>query len=386
MNQSPRLSLPYLQDNQLKKHVSLNDALAMLDGLCQMVIDGGPVVSLPDTPTEGQCVLISDAPSAELAAHAGHLAIRDAGGWVFRQPATGWRAWHRGQGELQVFDGNAFVSIRPETLDTLGIGTPPSSGNTLTVSGSDTLFTHAGSDHRLTINKSDMGSSAALQFKIGFDAAAEIGLVGDDRLKVRTRAPGGAFSDAISIDRDTGHVGIAAAPTERLRVADGFARLGLHMINCNEVPGTAAMEIGHFATGDRHTYFDFRSSDHWSDFDARVIRRAGKDGAFVLETRGKGGIELAVQHSGPVTITTSNTERMRVTDEGKVGIGTSNPTVALQVEGLGRLSVLTPGSLPAPGAAGPGAFAIVQSPSFGTTLAICDGAAWHRFDSLVAVQ
>jgi hypothetical protein len=73
--------------------------------------------------------------------------------------------------------------------------------------------------------------------------------------------------------------------------------------------------------------------------DANLYLSRPTDSTFILATSEgcSGGINvLARGNTGPVRIGTNNTERMRITPAGNVGIGTSTPTDKLEISGTTR--------------------------------------------------
>lgn len=76
----------------------------------------------------------------------------------------------------------------------------------LAVAAEASLLSHEGADHRLKINKAGPAQTASLLFQNGFSGRAEIGLAGDDRLRVKVSADGTGWADAIVIDEASGLV------------------------------------------------------------------------------------------------------------------------------------------------------------------------------------
>ena len=67
-----------------------------------------------------------------------------------------------------------------------------------------TLLTHAGSDHRLKVNKAADTDTASLLFQSDFTGHAEMGLTGGTDFALRVSADGTTFTDALSADAATG--------------------------------------------------------------------------------------------------------------------------------------------------------------------------------------
>ena len=135
----------------------------------------------------------------------------------------------------------------------------------------------------------------------------------------------------------SGGVGIGTtAPSALLHVA-GNMNLG--------AAGTADAEfnIGVGATGNRNAYIDLIGDTTYSDYGLRLLRaNGGANGDSFLTHRGTGTLYLKCEDGGSIGFGTNNTERLRITSAGLVGIGTSSPGAALDVQGNIRLSASNP--------------------------------------------
>lgn len=108
MTLSPNLSLPLLMAAQSQKHVTVNEALSLLDGVCQLSITEIGVDVPPPAPLPGQVWAVGPAPTGEWTGQGGRLALAVNGGWLFVAPQAGWRAWVASTGCLAVHDGNEW--------------------------------------------------------------------------------------------------------------------------------------------------------------------------------------------------------------------------------------------------------------------------------------
>lgn len=132
------------------------------------------------------------------------------GAWAFLDPREGWRAWGLAESALRVWRGTAWEPMPLDELAGLGIGTSHDGTNRLAVVSPATLFSHAGSDHRLKINKAAAGDTAALLFQTGWAGRAELGLTGNDDFSLKVSADGGTWSEALKVSRGSGAADLAA--------------------------------------------------------------------------------------------------------------------------------------------------------------------------------
>ncbi len=204
------LGLPYLLPNQAQKHVTMNEALERLDATVQITLNDDDVSAPPENPADGLRLLVGATPTGIFSEHAGKIAAFNSGSWIFIRPMLGWLAWFVADASLKVFDGTVWQPISAgasgaaDQLARLGINTAPDDNNQLTVRGEASLFNHADSDHRLTINKAEAADTASLVLQTGFEGHAEIGLTGNDDLSVRVRESGADWTTALDISSDTG--------------------------------------------------------------------------------------------------------------------------------------------------------------------------------------
>ena len=102
---SPRFRLPLLFAGQSQKEFFVNEAHALTDALLHPAIEG-EADTPPSAPVEGECWLVGDAPTGAWENHAGKLASRQAGGWMFVPPRNGLRALDLATGqEIRYRDG-----------------------------------------------------------------------------------------------------------------------------------------------------------------------------------------------------------------------------------------------------------------------------------------
>lgn len=203
---SPILALPFLLPSQAQKHVTHNEALRRLDLVVQLRVSGFDATTPPEAPDEGEMHALGADPVAAWAGQAHALAAWLDGTWHFLAPQEGWRAWGKSEQQLRIWTGSAWV-LPPallENLPGLGIGTTPDDTNRLAVAADATLLSHAGSDHRLKINKDGDADTASLLFQSGWTGHAEMGLSGDTDFTIRVSGDGSAWSDAIRFDATTG--------------------------------------------------------------------------------------------------------------------------------------------------------------------------------------
>lgn len=221
---TPNIGMPYLMPAQAQKHVTHNEALQRLDTVTQLVL-----VALlsepPEEPEEGQCFAVAtDAGGAWLGME-GRLAIWLDEAWQFIVPREGWRAYLTSEEDLRIFrDGEWTPLSLPASgsFSMLGVNTTADGTNRLAVSSPASLFTHAGGDHRMVVNKQAEGNTAALLFQTNWQGRAEIGLTGSDTLAFKVSPDGASWATALEV-QPTGVVKLPGRP-----VAQAALTVGLH--------------------------------------------------------------------------------------------------------------------------------------------------------------
>lgn len=108
MASTANLGLPLLQPAQAQKHVTVNEAIARLDGMCQTTLVSISSVAPPGVAAEGAVYGVPSGAVGDWAAHVGEVAIFSNGGWVFLTPRSGWRAYVSDAGASAVHDGTEW--------------------------------------------------------------------------------------------------------------------------------------------------------------------------------------------------------------------------------------------------------------------------------------
>ncbi len=105
------LALPLMEAAQAQKHVTHNEALALLDGLVQLAVKSRVLATPPATPVEGDRYLVPAAPTGVWVGHGGQIAVLLAGVWRYTTPREGWTLWVDNENLFLAFDGSAWVSV-----------------------------------------------------------------------------------------------------------------------------------------------------------------------------------------------------------------------------------------------------------------------------------
>ena len=137
---------------------------------------------------------------------------------------------------------------------------------------------------------------------------------------------------------NAGPVILATADTERMRI-NTSGNVGIGTTNPADkldVYGLAyfrGIEVGKSGqTGNRYAGIDFTGDDTYTDFGLRIIRdNVGANANNTIHTRGTGQLALFTQEAGPIVMSTTSTERLRIDSSGNVGIGTVSPVSKLHV-------------------------------------------------------
>lgn len=108
MSDTNQLGLPLLQPAQAQKHITVNAALARLDGLVNLTLVSRSLATPPAVVVDGAAYGVPAGAVNDWAGQDGKIAIGTNGGWDFAIPRRGWRALILDEGAAAVHDGSAW--------------------------------------------------------------------------------------------------------------------------------------------------------------------------------------------------------------------------------------------------------------------------------------
>ncbi|MEL6586203.1 MAG: DUF2793 domain-containing protein, partial [Pseudomonadota bacterium] len=206
-DQSPILSLPYIQAAQAQKHITHNEALRLLDVLVQPTVLAADLDTPPVDGQTGDRYLVPVGATSDWAGRDDHIAVREVSHWTFVAPQKGWQVRVLDTLSTLVFDGTAWtVAASGGASDTLGVNTAADENNRLAVSSPATLLTHEGGGHQLKINKAAPAQTNSLLYQTNWSGRAEMGCSGEDAFAVKVSADGASWNTSLRCDPTTGTV------------------------------------------------------------------------------------------------------------------------------------------------------------------------------------
>lgn len=215
MADTTRLELPLLSAAQAQKHVTVNEALKLLDTIVQAGVLDKDLTAPPGSPTEGDIYIVATGGTGDWLGQDDSIAVYQDGGWIFITPRTGWVVWVDDESALNIYSSGAWGALSLASGGAVGMlginGATPDATNRLAMNSAGALLNHDGSNMAVTVNKAAAGDDGGFYFQTAFSTRAVFGLMGDDDWSVRVSPNGSSFFEAISIDKDTGHLGLGTA-------------------------------------------------------------------------------------------------------------------------------------------------------------------------------
>ncbi|WP_226576816.1 DUF2793 domain-containing protein [Acuticoccus sediminis] len=231
MSNSLNLQLPLLEEAQAQKHVTVNDALSMLDLIVQLTVIDRIQTTPPVSVSEGDRYIVAVGATDAWAGHDTDVAAYIDGAWIFFAPRGGWIAFDQSTGGIATYDGAAWgelsVSLTANTTDKLGINTSADETNRLSVRSDYALFapdptgTPSG-DVRIVATKDSATDVVSHLFQNNYSGRAEFGLIGSDDFALKVSSDGSTFAQAFVVDHTTAKVSF----DQDIAVAGGAVTLG----------------------------------------------------------------------------------------------------------------------------------------------------------------
>ncbi|MDR5651795.1 DUF2793 domain-containing protein [Ruixingdingia sedimenti] len=231
MTETTQLGLPLLLPSQAQKHVTVNEALARLDGLVQAVVADRVLTAPPADPAEGEAHIVAGpAPTGDWEGWEGDVAVRANGAWLRLVARAGWRVWSLAEGTVLVRTGAGWQRLQDALglvdadalaaggVERLGINAAADATNGFVFRGTNALL-HSDGSIDATLNKAAPGGDASLSFKTGWSARALLGLLAGEDFSIKVSADGASYAEALRIAAATGAVTLG----QGARVAGGGA-------------------------------------------------------------------------------------------------------------------------------------------------------------------
>lgn len=126
MVNDPSLGLAYgwdLGESGWKDGMDLN--LKKLGAVTQLAVDN--IVNAPVATSNGTRYIVGTSPTGDFAGHAGHVAARVEGVWLFFVPVAGWRAYNKTDKQIYTFDTSwAIQQVLYQAQPFIEVSTPGS--------------------------------------------------------------------------------------------------------------------------------------------------------------------------------------------------------------------------------------------------------------------
>ena len=107
---STHLLLPYLLAAQAQKHVTVNEALRLLDGLVQLAVLDRHLTAPPASPADGARYIVASGATGAWSGWDLNVAYWVDGAWMRLVPRPGWQAWVVDEASFLAWDGSAWVA------------------------------------------------------------------------------------------------------------------------------------------------------------------------------------------------------------------------------------------------------------------------------------
>lgn len=365
METSAHLKLPYLMPSQAQKHVTHNEALAVLDEIVHLCVIDRDLTSPPAEPAEGDRHIVAPGGSGAWAGQDGRIAARRDGHWMIHTPQIGWLAWVADEARLLAWTGAGWAALPAAEIGSVpmvGVNATADTTNRLAVNAAATLLSHDGEGHQLKINKASAPRTASLLYQTNWSGRAEMGIAGDDDFHVKVSPNGTDWTEALVLDRAHGRLGLGTGSPE--------ARLHGNVSAADD--GRALLITGQGRTGaDDPDHGALLALPRNVSDDRQIFLGDSETGAGIRVTGSRiDGYDFATGTAQDLALGSAGT--------GVTVAGSLQAAGPLGTAQWARVGSFTVAGLPSAATAGTGAIVFVSDAAGGSVLAFSDGAAWRR--------
>lgn len=111
MATTANLKLPLLAAAQSQKHLTVNEALVLVDALCQISLTSSTISVPPVTPSNGDTYVVAAGPTGDWTGQADMIAVALDNAWIFVTPEEGWLAYDRPTDRLRKYTGAQWEDV-----------------------------------------------------------------------------------------------------------------------------------------------------------------------------------------------------------------------------------------------------------------------------------
>ena len=109
MADTSQFGMPLLAAAQAQKHVTVNEALSVIDAVAQLRLISASLTEPPVSAIPGETYAVASGATGEWFGEDGKIAIAVNGSWRFVTPKAGWQAFNEETGSNHLFDGTDWL-------------------------------------------------------------------------------------------------------------------------------------------------------------------------------------------------------------------------------------------------------------------------------------
>lgn len=332
------IDLQLIAAAQAQKHVTANENFSKLDTLVQPNVIDKDLSTPPASPTTGDTYIVAGSATGAWAGRENAVVSWSGTAWDILTPKDGWFLFVKDEDLIYWFNGTVWAEysagggggvtiaqLQDGSLEHLGINRLSSVGVRLSVSSATVMFNRETDNVNIVLNKEETTDTAFHTIQTGLSTRAFYGVNSSDDFQLSVSPDGSAFHQALSVDKDTGNVGLAGATADANNALIIGGANVLHANSAgsvsynfskNVVGSNAAMSFqNNFSTRAQfgllgNDDFTIRVSPDGSNFnDAIVVNRTTGEVTFPNTTIGGGGggaNEKMLQFGGNLRLNASN--------------------------------------------------------------------------------